>query len=207
VLETGSIPGVPAPGDEESGPRGPQLVRFGLLFYGAMALVALLWRVLGYGEPILYASPAAEAEGVSLARAHAAGGLAGAGLLALSHLSTHYTSWGETLARSLAEAIGDLSLPGALTLALASGLAEEMLCRGALQPRVGWWIAGVLFGLVPFAPRRELLPWTGFAIVAGLLFGWLFEATGNLIAPVTAHVLVNAVNIPILVRRHRGEPG
>ena len=103
---------------------------------------------------------------------------------------------------TLAEALGSVSLPGAIALALASGIGEEMLFRGALQPRVGWLAAGVLFGLVHFAPRRELLPWTGFAILAGLLFGALFQATGNLIAPIAAHALVNAVNIPFLVRSY-----
>lgn len=205
MIETGPVPGVPQPAaGGAAGPRGSQLVRFGLLFYAGMAGLAMLWRVGWYGEPILYASPTAAAQGVALGRDGLLGVLTGAGLLGLSQLSTRFTRWGETLARVLADALGDVSLGGALMLALASGIAEEMLFRGALQPRLGWLATGVLFGLVHFAPRRELLPWTGFAVVAGLLFGWLFEATGNLVAPVTAHVLVNAVNIPILVRSYRG---
>jgi len=183
-------------------PNGPRLVRFGLLFYAGMALLALAWRVAWYGEPILYASPAARLDGLHVATDGAIGILAAAGLIGVSHLATQYTRWGEDLARVLAEALGRLSIGNAVVLALASGIAEELLFRGALQPRVGWLTASVLFGLVHFAPRRELLPWTAFAVAAGLLFGWLFDATGNLIAPITAHVLVNAVNIPLLVRNH-----
>ncbi len=172
-----------------------------------MAGVALVWRQWGYEEPILYVSAEAARRGVSPGSDLALGLAAGAVLLAASHLATRTTRWGEELARALAEALGSIPLAGAIGLALASGIAEEMLFRGALQPRVGWMAAGVLFGLVHFAPRRELLPWTGFAIVAGLLFGGLFQVTGNLVAPIVAHVLVNAVNIPFLVRSHAGARG
>lgn len=195
-------PGTPTQPVAEGGLRGPRLVHFGLAFYGAMAAVALIWRVALYGEPILYASDEAAQRGVQFWHDAGTGALAGVLLLAVSHAATRMTAWGEQLARALAEALGEVSLAGALALALVSGVAEEMLFRGALQPRVGLLLAGVIFGLVHFAPRRELLPWTGFAILAGLLFGLLFELTGNLIAPVVAHVLVNGVNIPFLVREY-----
>ncbi len=87
---------------------------------------------------------------------------------------------------------------------MASGLAEEMFFRGALQPQVGWLVASLLFGLLHFIPRRELLAWTGFALLVGSLFGALFLWTGNLVAPVVAHVLVNAVNLPMLIRDYGG---
>ena len=83
-----------------------------------------------------------------------------------------------------------------------SGFAEEAFFRGALQPRVGWLAASVLFGLAHFAPSRALLPWTGFAIVAGGILGGLYAATGNLLAPVLAHALVNALNLRWLSRRY-----
>ena len=116
-------------------------------------------------------------------------------------------AWGSALARDLAAAIGPLGIPNALLLAFASGLAEEMFFRGALQPRVGLVAASVLFACMHFVPRRTLLPWTIFALGAGLLFGALFTWTGNLLAPVTAHIVVNAVNLPLLERRFgsRGE--
>jgi membrane protease YdiL (CAAX protease family) len=55
---------------------------------------------------------------------------------------------------------------------------------------------------VHFVPRREFLPWTGFSVAAGFLLGWLFESTGNLVAPIAAHALVNGVNLSLLVRRY-----
>ena len=97
-----------------------------------------------------------------------------------------------------------ISVPNSLLLALASGMAEEMFFRGALQPQVGWLAASLLFGLLHFIPRRDLLPWAGFAVLVGGLFGALFLWTGNLVAPVVAHVLVNAVNLPMLIRKYGG---
>jgi hypothetical protein len=102
----------------------------------------------------------------------------------------------------MGSALGPLSVPDALLLASASGLAEELFFRGALQPVVGWVGASVLFGALHFVPRREFLPWTAFAIGAGLVFGWLVEWTGHLTAAVVAHTLVNGVNLPRLVREY-----
>jgi len=193
----------PAGGPVQGGSPG-QLVRMGLFFYGAMAAVALIWRTGIYGEPILYASPQAAAAGVAIWSDVLVGLLAGGLVIAVSHQVSARTEWGEQLARALGSALGFLRVPDAVLLALASGIAEEMLFRGALQPRVGWLVASVVFGLVHFVPRREFLPWTAFAVLAGLLFGGLFALTGNLVAPVTAHFVVNAVNLPVLVRRYGG---
>jgi membrane protease YdiL (CAAX protease family) len=57
-----------------------------------------------------------------------------------------------------------------------------------------------VFGLAHLPPRRALWSWTGFALLAGLLLGALFAATGNLVAPITAHAAINAVNLRLLTR-------
>jgi len=180
-----------------------RFVRFGVLFYGAMALVAVLWRVGLYREPIWQA--ASGPAGVAWwTQAGLGVGVAAAAVL-VSYGVSERTGWGRRLARAMAEPLRGLSVPDVLLLAAASGLAEEMFFRGALQPRVGLVVASALFGAVHFAPRRELLPWTGSAVVMGFVFGWLFDRTGSLLAPVIAHTLINAVNIPLLVRRYGDE--
>lgn len=176
--------------------------RMGLLFYGVMAIVAVLWRVGVYGESIFFTGPEAEASGIAWGPGLGLGVLAGVGVVLLSHVMTRATRWGENLARAMAQALGRLSTPDAILLAFASGLAEEMFFRGALQPRVGWVAASLLFGIVHFVPRREFLPWTFFAIAVGFFFGALFDSTGNLLAPIVAHGLVNAINLPMLVKRY-----
>ena len=80
-------------------------------------------------------------------------------------------------------------------LAFLSGIAEEALFRGALQPKVGLVAASLLFGLAHFVPRREFAVWTGTTILAGFMLGLLFQKTGNLIAPIVAHFIVNALNL------------
>jgi membrane protease YdiL (CAAX protease family) len=177
-----------------------RFVRFGVWFYGAMALVAVLWRVGLYDEPIWWreeppgnlAWPVELALGLGVA----------AVVVVLSYVLTEATAWGGRMARAMAEPLRGLGVPDALLLASASGLAEELFFRGALQPRVGLVVASVLFGALHFAPRRELLPWTGFAVLMGFAFGAMFEWTGSLLAPVVAHTAINGVNLPLLVRRY-----
>ncbi len=194
-------PGEEGP-DPLAGPPGPNFVRTGLLFYGAMAIVAVLWRVGLYRESILFSSQAAANADLLWMRDLGAGLGAGGVIVVLSHVFTRLTRWGEELARAMAEALGPISIPDAILLACASGLAEEMFFRGALQPRVGLVAASLLFGVVHFVPRREFLPWTGFALVVGFGLGALYDATGNLLAPVVAHTVVNGVNLPLLVREY-----
>lgn len=194
--------------DPLAGPPGPNFVRSGLLFYGAMAVVAVLWRVGLYGEPIFF-SPLSGATGeLYWVRDLGIGAALGVVVVLLSNGVTRFTAWGENLARSMARALGPISTPDCILLACASGLAEEMFFRGALQPRVGLVAASLLFGVVHFIPRREFLPWTGFALIVGFAFGALYSATGNLIAPVVAHAVINGINLPLLVQRYgRDDPG
>jgi hypothetical protein len=190
-----------APADpEEEGAESARFLRIGLIFYGVMLAAALLWRMGLHGESILYATPEDALRGVSLGRDLVLGVVCGLAVVAVSYVFTVATGWGDALARGLAGAIGFIAVPDALLLALASGMGEEAFFRGALQPRVGIVWASLLFGCVHFIPRREFLPWTAFAILAGALFGALFLWTGNLIAPVTAHVVVNGINLPLLAR-------
>lgn len=191
--------------DPLAGPPGPNFVRTGLLFYGVMGVVAVLWRVGLHGEPIFFASPSAGASGVHWVRDLGIGVALGLGIVLLSSLLTRFTVWGENLARSMARALGPISTPDCLLLAFASGFAEEMFFRGALQPRVGFVMASLLFGIVHFVPRREFLPWTGFAVIVGFALGALYSATGNLLAPVVAHTVINGINLPLLVNRYRSE--
>jgi len=190
------------PTDPLADPPGPDFVRMGLLFYGTMAIIAVLWRVGLYRESIYFSSDAFASAELFWLRDLGIGLATGAVIVVLSGLVTRFTEWGENLARAMAEALGPLSTPNAVLLACASGLAEEMFFRGALQPRVGLVLASLIFGIVHFVPRREFLPWTFFALAAGFGFGALYSATGNLLAPVVAHMVVNGINLPLLASQY-----
>jgi len=195
------------PSDPLVDPPGANFVRSGLLFYGALAIAAVIWRAGFYDERLFLApgtDPAAPLDWLDNLTLGLGVGLA---IVLFSNLITRFTEWGTHLARAMAQALGPLSVPDAVLLALASGLAEEMFFRGALQPRVGFVAASLLFGLIHFVPRREFYPWTLFAVAVGFLFGWMFVATGNLIAPIVAHTVVNGINLPMLVRQYGGVAG
>jgi hypothetical protein len=173
------------------------LVRRALLFYAAFLGVAIAWRVGLQGESLLLATAG---DRVHWLRDVLLGLGAGALVIVGSAELTTRTRFGDALARALAAALGPLRTRDCLILALLSGVAEEALFRGALQPRVGLVWASLLFGLAHLVPRRELIPWTAFSLGAGFLLGGLYAATGNLVAPVVAHVAINAVNLRKLSR-------
>jgi len=191
-----------APRGGEGRPLRPgALVGLASLFYAALLSAALGWSALS-GRALLYASPAGRARGIDWPFDLAAGALAGAGAILVSAAFTRATPWGRELALALGALLGRLPLGACLLLAGMSGVAEEAFFRGALQPRVGLFWASLAFGAAHFAPRRELLLWTLFSVAAGLLLGWLFESTGNLVAPVVAHALINAVNLRVIALRY-----
>jgi membrane protease YdiL (CAAX protease family) len=94
----------------------------------------------------------------------------------------------------------------ALAVTLLTPLTEEVLWRGAVQqafksaglPRTLAMIgASALFALVhwnavPAEARAGALP---ALFLLGLLFGWLFERSGSLLAPFAAHAAFNAANL------------
>lgn len=173
---------------------GPRLLGFAALFYGALVLIAgaigaLSGRnVFDPGGPLAYAltlGVATSAATVTL------------GVVA-------YRAF--PVPRKLAEEIAPL-FDGArrrdlVLLAALSGLGEEALFRGALQPEIGIVAASLLFGVLHIGPDRRYLVWTAWAVGAGFLFGALYEWTGGILAPALAHALHNAVTL-LLWRRLR----
>lgn len=194
------IPEIPEPPPETLRPAPRSIVRLAVVFYGVAFLAAALWRLGFRGEPLVFADSDAAARGVAWLRDGGIGVATGLAIVLLSDLATRRTRWGESLARALAEALGPLRLRDCLLLAGLSGVAEEAFFRGALQPELGLPVTSLLFGLAHLAPRRELLPWTAFAVAAGFILGGLYAATGNLVAPVVTHALVNGVNLRRLTR-------
>jgi membrane protease YdiL (CAAX protease family) len=163
---------------------------------------AWLWRVAVRGRSLLRAEPD---RAIDCLRDPLLGAIAAAFVIALSAILTARTETGRSLARALGAALGPLSVRECVVLAVVSGIGEEALFRGALQPEVGLVIASLLFAAAHFAPRRDLRVWTVFAFGAGLLLGALYDATGNLVAPVVAHAGINAINLRLLSRRYGAE--
>lgn len=125
-------------------------------------------------------------------------GLSAAVVLATRHL-VRTRVWAEALHRELrpmARALGARAAPWA---ALASGIGEEILFRGALTPAVGILASSALFGLLHQTRGRARASWIAFATVMGLAFALLFRLTGSLLGPIVAHVAINALNLRFLI--------
>ena len=110
-------------------------------------------------------------------------------------------AWARALHDELKEIIATLSTSEVTLLALASGLAEELFFRGALQPALGLLSSSLIFGALHIGPKRAFLAWPLWAFVMGLIFGAIFELTGVLWGPVLAHVWINQRNMSF-IRRH-----
>ena len=101
--------------------------------------------------------------------------------------------------RAAASWLDRLSL-GTVTILLAP-IGEETLFRGILYPwikqagfpRLALWISSVLFALV-HVNLMIFLPLLVLAIILTILY----ERTDNLLAPITAHALFNAMNFVML---------
>jgi hypothetical protein len=169
---------------------GP-LYRLAWIFYLLLAVGAVLWIGARRGEiPVsLFIGPRRWWLDI------AAGVAAAVLLVGFWRLLRRLTA----RARELEARLGDIltgAQPGELLgLALLSGFAEELFFRGAMQGAWGWLPATLLFALLHSGPGPAFRVWTLFAAVAGLVFAGLVVWRGNLLAPILAHVLVNAWNL------------
>lgn len=127
----------------------------------------------------------------------------GLALVLLSRIAARIWPPMTRLVDGLTQAVGPLQVLPALALALLSGVAEEILFRGALWPGLGLLGTTILFGLVHVWPSRTFWVYPLFATVAGLLLGLLRQGTDSLWPSIAAHVTVNALNLIWLGRRAR----
>lgn len=172
-------------------------IRMAILVYGALALLAVVWGVLRE-EPNLYFHPRPLCPwpfpgGTALALAF---GAATALVVARgTRVLVQRTGWARRLHVEFRELLGHLSPREIAFLAITSGVAEELFFRGAMQPETGLVVTSLVFGAVHIGPSRHFWPWTAWAAVMGFVFGGLYVATGELLAPIVAHVVINYENL------------
>lgn len=129
-------------------------------------------------------------------------GLAVGAMLAVSgEFLTRFTEWGRALMKVMRLIIGRPHFFDVVLMALLSALGEELVFRGLAMPYFGLIGSSAIFGLVHLIPRKRLWVWSVWATGAGLIFGYLAQATGGLLAPFAAHFLVNAVGLSTLAYR------
>lgn len=193
-----------APGPWNAGRQAfPRLYSLAWFFYLLLASTAVVWIGTRRDSTIggtMFLDPSRWWLDVPLG--------AGAGLLLVGfwELVGRRFEGARRFEEKLRDVLGSIDVSQAVGLALLSGFAEELFFRGAVQQAWGFWIASALFAGLHTGRERGLWVWTVFAAAAGLLFGGLVLYTGNLLAPMIAHVVVNAINLGRLVRRREATP-
>lgn len=181
-METSPVP-------PNAGPRARSLLRRAATFYGIVTLFAVGYATFSEHLGTLLGEKPLEWKGVA-----AALGI-GLVLVGLTRLGARAWKPMGKAARAGAELLGPLTVPEALGLAALSGVAEELLFRGALWPHLLLWGTTLLFALVHVIPRFDLWLWPLFALLAGLAFGLIRQGSGHVLPSMLAHVLVNALNL------------
>jgi membrane protease YdiL (CAAX protease family) len=178
--------------------KRPRLYSIGWVFYLLLALAGIVW--IGWRGDLgwrLFVDP------LRWWRDVAAGGAAGMALVGLWVLARRWLVAARRVEAHIAGFLGDIASDEVFALAVISGVAEELFFRGAVQGSWGWLWSTALFSLLHTGPGRAFRLWTLFALVAGLVFAGLTLWSGNLLAPIVAHAVVNAVNLRSLSRRRR----
>ncbi|MCI1188584.1 CPBP family intramembrane metalloprotease [Hymenobacter sp. DH14] len=99
---------------------------------------------------------------------------------------------------------------GVIVIALVPAVAEELVFRGVIQknlvrwfsPHVGVWLGAALFSAIHFQ-------FFGFVprFVLGLVLGYLYLWSGNILVSMAAHFTQNALQLLILYLTQRGQFG
>jgi uncharacterized protein len=83
-------------------------------------------------------------------------------------------------------------------LGLLPGLSEELLFRGIMLPAFGLnlfavIVSSLLFGVLHLSGANQW-PYVVWATVVGFALGYVALITGNLVIPITAHIITNLVS-------------
>ena len=176
----------------------PRFVRFAALFYGSLTVVAAVWCGLrGFEVSLLGRNPVWSL----LLGVLTAACTVSLGLLAYRLIPA---------LRGITEELAPRLIDGAhardlVLVSIFSGVGEEAFFRGALLQEFGLVISSVLFGLAHIGPDRRYLVWTVWAILAGFVFGTIFELSGGLLAPILAHAGHNAATLLLWKRSRSGK--
>lgn len=168
---------------------------------GMIAIAAVIFFVWHPGLPALAGS-----FGLS-AVAQVALGVALGGAYWVVALVDYRRNAGSERVRRTVEGYSCLDLSGwnPLWIALAAGIGEELLFRGALQPNLGIWLTSALFALAHAKAYsiakldRTALTHAATLFGVSVLFGFMAQYTG-LVTAIVVHVIVDVAGL-LLVRQ------
>lgn len=155
-----------------------------VLFYAALSVIGILWIKWGDLDVEFIGT-----KGILFAVC------IGFLIFALSNILTQQCEWAQRLERLFASILTPMSLPTIIAISFFSSIGEEIFFRGAIQNQFGYVPASLLFGLVHFPVQKTMIPWTLMATIMGFVLGGLYLYAGNLLAPITLHFFINALNL------------
>ncbi|MBF0441405.1 MAG: CPBP family intramembrane metalloprotease [Oligoflexales bacterium] len=116
-------------------------------------------------------------------------------LIVLNLLFEEYFASYKSLKEALVELLGPYSILMLIYLSFISAFGEEVLFRGAIQPYLGLFVTSLIFGLIHIGPGNRISSWSLWALLAGLLLGWMYKQLGNLWPSIMCHFTVNMVSM------------
>lgn len=124
-------------------------------------------------------------------------------LTILNYFFEEYSQQYRALRSSLGMILGNLNVFQIIYLAVISAAGEEWFFRAGIQPYLGIFPASIIFGLLHLGPGGRVSLWTLWAVIAGILLGWMFEGTGSLWPCLVAHCVINLIGLSRLRRQVR----
>ena len=123
-------------------------------------------------------------------------GLAIAGLVVMSTRAlVGRVAFATRLHAELRPLARSMSAAAVIYLALSSAFGEELLFRGLLEPWIGIVPQAIIFGALHQVGGSSRWVWIGWATVMGFMLGAMYRCTGSLVGPITAHAIINAINL------------
>ena len=175
--------------------------------YAASAAVACVWRAI-QGRSVWHdGAPLGSTHAIAVPLALSVGALVGVAVVWASQVAVRRTRWGRGLHLALREGVLGVPRSSLGLLALSAAVGEELFFRGALLPTLAGAVGTVAavalsslaFGLLHVPGNRKLVPWTLTALGMGVVFAGLYLVTGEVLAPIAAHAVINHENMHFLL--------
>lgn len=193
--------------------KNPSRLHVAAVIYGLFAVVAIVWRDAMGASAFHDGAPLSGTHAIALPLSASLGALTGVAAGAVSRALARGPRWGQGLYLALRDALASTprdrtSLVG---LTVAAAIGEELFFRGALLPTlrdshgvaVAVAASSLGFGLLHAPWSRRMIPWSVMAAVMGVVFSALYLITGEVLAPMLAHAVVNHENLGFLLDRER----
>ena len=172
-----------------------------ILVYAWMGAIGAAWWSLAQDKPPWWLIAGQSVSSVQHVTTHVllASGVALPTVL-LSRWLDRNTGWASRMGDRLRAVLCPMTHLEIFTFAITSSIGEELFFRGALMGATGLLPSSLVFGLVHVPSSRAMWVWPVWATVMGVAFGSLVYATGDLVAPIAAHFLINFINLHMLNR-------